>query len=146
MIDKQHFAYELQVQTCLIDSENLLGFDQSWSLQLNCPWSEPIIAFPHPFGRPGRSGSQIQWQDRMLDLPPSGAFSTEFLNDPQPLTIQVSGHPQAAWSISTSYACDKVVVFANETAVSPEPYLVRCPPNGATLNWQVSYRMLSTSL
>jgi hypothetical protein len=141
------FGYELLVETRLCEQNgergHELGFDQTWSLHLQCPWSEPIVAFPHPFGRPGPAGSMASWLNQRTEIPPEGTFSTEYFTDQQQLTISVAGEAATSWSLTTSYGCDKLVLFANEHTVSPEPYLVRCPPNGAVMNWQVAYRHIS---
>lgn len=140
--DPRHteIGYDLSIKTTLVDQADDIGFDQEWFLQVQCPWAEPIVGFPHPFGQHGTQQSVVSWDDQQIAVPSEGIFGTYPIDEPRHMNVQYELDGVVRWQCSPSYPVDKVVLYASNQAISAEPYFVRCPARDQAVRWRISYR------
>jgi hypothetical protein len=122
------------------------GIESRTALTIQCPWSQPVYWFAHPFfaHRDGTrtalhlpAGVQAGYR-----LTADGGFGpvTGIWGHTQPLTLDLDGGGKL--QVELNRPLDKLIVFATRQAFSVEPYIARAWHNGEAADWSIRYRLL----
>lgn len=122
-------------------------------LTVRCPWSEPVIWFPHPYL------PQADGDGTVVDLPSGATIAGQRAARWQPAAeggfavatgvwgydgpIQIGLDPRLGGgrlTMQLDRPIDKLVLWANHQASAVEPYLARAWAAGETATWSLRYR------
>lgn len=145
-------AYTLTRAVTLTDS----ALESTTTLRLTCPWSHPVVWFPHPFfaqSRGDATGFRLpagaaprrtfhQDAQGWWRLESAGGFSpiTGVWGAAERIPVRLDpalGAPDIC--LEHSWPLDKLVVYGTAQAASIEPYLARFWHDGEEASWTLRY-------